>query len=105
MNIALKSGGGDEAVIKAFETEVAEAFRKFKTELLIISAGFDAHEDDPLGSLDWSSDCYAKLTEILRGLCREQGHERVVSLLEGGYSDRGITEGVRRHIEALEAVK
>ena len=44
----------------------------------------------------------AKLTKILRDLCREQGHERIVSLLEGGYSERGITEGVRYHIEALE---
>ena len=57
---------------------------------------------DPLGALGWSSDCYAELTQILRSLCREQGHERIVSLLEGGYSERGITEGVRRHIEALE---
>jgi acetoin utilization deacetylase AcuC-like enzyme len=105
LNVPLKAGSGDEAVIKAFETELAAAFRKFKPELLIISAGFDAHEADPLGALGWSSDCYAKLTGILRGLCKEQGHERIVSLLEGGYSDSGITEGVRRHIEALEAEK
>ena len=56
-----------------------------------------------MGGLGWSSEVYAELTEILRGLCREQGHERIVSLLEGGYSKRGMTEGVRRHIEALEA--
>jgi acetoin utilization deacetylase AcuC-like enzyme len=102
LNVGLKSGSGDKAVIKAFETDLAEAFRKFKPELLIISAGFDAHKDDPLGSLGWSSEVYAKLTEILRGLCREQGHERIVSLLEGGYSEGGITEGVRHHLEALE---
>ncbi len=84
-------------------TQLTGAFRKFKPQLLIISAGFDAHEADPLGDLGWSSDVYAELTEILRALCREQGHERIVSLLEGGYSQRGITEGVRRHIEALEA--
>ena len=105
LNVPLKAGSGDEAVIKAFETELAAEFRKFKPELLIISAGFDAHEADPLGALGWSSECYAKLTAILRGLCREQGHERIVSLLEGGYSERGITEGVRRHIEALETAK
>jgi len=103
LNVPLAAGGGDEAVIKAFETKLAPAFRKFKPQLLIISAGFDAHEDDPLGGLGWSSEVYAELTEILRALCREQGHERIVSLLEGGYSKRGITEGVRRHIEALEA--
>jgi len=103
LNVPLAAGSGDEAVIKAYQTQLTAAFRKFKPQLLIISAGFDAHEDDPLGALGWSSDVYAELTEILRALCREQGHERIVSLLEGGYSERGITEGVRRHIEALEA--
>jgi acetoin utilization deacetylase AcuC-like enzyme len=105
LNLPLKAGSGDAAVIKAFETDLAAEFRKFKPELLIISAGFDAHKDDPLGALGWSSEVYAKLTEILRGLCREQGHERIVSLLEGGYSEGGITEGVRRHSEALEVEK
>jgi acetoin utilization deacetylase AcuC-like enzyme len=103
LNVPLSPGGGDEAVLKVFRTTLTEAFRKFKPQILIISAGFDAHEADPLGALGWSSDVYAELTEILRALCREQGHERIVSVLEGGYSERGITEGVRRHIEALEA--
>jgi acetoin utilization deacetylase AcuC-like enzyme len=56
-----------------------------------------------LGSLGWTSEVYAELTRILRNLCREQGHQRIVSLLEGGYSERGITEAVRLHLEALEA--
>ena len=102
LNVPLAAGSGDEAVIKAYRTQLTEAFRKFTPQFLIISAGFDAHEADPLGALGWSSDVYAELTEILRALCREQGHERIVSLLEGGYSERGITEGVRRHIEGLE---
>ena len=103
LNVPLAEGSGDKAVIKAYQTQLTDAFRKFKPQFLIISAGFDAHEADPLGALGWSSDVYAELTEILRALCREQGHERIVSLLEGGYSERGITEGVRRHVEALEA--
>ena len=102
LNVPLAAGSGDEAAIKAFRTQLTEAFRKFKPQLLIISAGFDAHEDDPLGALGWTSGVYAELTDILRELCHEQGHARIVSLLEGGYSERGITEGVRRHIEALE---
>lgn len=103
LNVALASGSGDKAVVKAYQTQLTAAFRKFKPQLLIISAGFDAHEDDPLGSLGWTSEVYAELTHILRTLCREQGHERIVSLLEGGYSKRGITEAVRLHLEALEA--
>lgn len=98
----LAAGSGDKAVIAAFRTQLTAAFRNFKPQLLIISAGFDAHEADPLGALGWSSEVSAELTEILRNLCREQGHERIVSLLEGGYSERGITEGVRLHLEALD---
>ncbi len=102
LNVPLAAGSGDKAVVKAYQTQLTDAFRKFKPQFLIISAGFDAHEADPLGALGWSSDVYAELTGILRSLCREQGHERIISVLEGGYSERGITEGVRRHIEALE---
>jgi acetoin utilization deacetylase AcuC-like enzyme len=103
LNVPLAAGSGDAGVIKVYQTQLTDAFRKFKPQFLIISAGFDAHEADPLGGLGWTSDVYARLTEILRGLCREQGHERIVSVLEGGYSEKGITEGVRRHLEALEA--
>jgi acetoin utilization deacetylase AcuC-like enzyme len=104
-NVPLAAGSGDQAVLKVFRTDLTEVFRKFKPQLLIISAGFDAHEDDPLGGLEWSSDVYAELTGILRALCREQGHERIVSLLEGGYSERAMTEAVRRHVEALEGAE
>lgn len=103
LNIPLAAGSGNAAVTEAYRTHLTKAFREFQPELVIISAGFDAHEDDPLGALGWTSGVYATLTETVRALCREQGHERIVSLLEGGYSERGITEGVRRHIEALEA--
>jgi acetoin utilization deacetylase AcuC-like enzyme len=101
LNIPLAAGSGDEAVVKAFQNQLADAFRNFKPQLVIISAGFDAHQDDPLGGLKWSGEVYGRLTRILRALCREQGHERIVSLLEGGYSERGMTEAVSHHIEAL----
>jgi len=100
-NVPLATGSGDQAVLAAFRSELTEAFRKFKPELVIISAGFDAHEADPLGGLGWTSGVYGELTRIVRGLAREQGHERIVSVLEGGYSKRGLTEGVRSHLEAL----
>lgn len=100
-NVPLAAGSGDQAVLAAFRSELTEAFRKFKPEFVIISAGFDAHEADPLGGLGWTGGVYGELTRIVRGLAREQGHERIVSVLEGGYSKRGLTEGVRAHLEAL----
>ncbi len=100
-NVPLAADSGDQAVLAAFRSELTKAFRKFKPELVIISAGFDAHEADPLGGLGWTSGVYGELTRIVRGLAREQGHERIVSVLEGGYSKCGLTEGVRTHLEAL----
>lgn len=101
LNVPLAAGSGDDAVLEAFDTELAEAFRRFRPELVIISAGFDAHEADPLGGLGWSSEVYGELTRKVRALAREQGHERIVSVLEGGYSKEAMTTGVAAHLEEL----
>ena len=104
LNVPLAAGSGDPAVRQAFDMQLAEAFRRFRPELVIISAGFDAHEADPLGQLGWSSEVYGDLTRKVRALAREQGHERIVSVLEGGYSKEAMTEGVAAHLEALAEV-
>jgi acetoin utilization deacetylase AcuC-like enzyme len=101
LNVPLAAGSGGSAVLEAFDTQLAEAFRRFRPELVIISAGFDAHEADPLGQLGWSSKVYGDLTRKVRELTREQGHERIVSVLEGGYSKEAMTTGVAAHLEAL----
>lgn len=101
LNVPLPAGSGNRAVREAFQTRLADAFRRFQPQLVVISAGFDAHEDDPLGDLGWTSEVFGELTHIVRSLAREQNHERIVSILEGGYSRRGMTEAVRIHLEAL----
>ena len=101
LNVPLAAGSGDLAVLEAFDTQLAEAFRRFRPELVIISAGFDAHEADPLGQLGWSSEVYGELTRKVRTLARAQGHERIVSVLEGGYSMEAMTKAVAAHLEAL----
>lgn len=101
LNVPLAGRSGDKVVLAALRHELTAAFRKFKPEFVVISAGFDAHEADPLGGLGWTSGVYGELTRIVRGLAREQGHERIVSVLEGGYSERGLGEGARAHLEAL----
>ncbi len=101
LNVPLAADSGDRAVLEAFRNELAGAFRKFRPQLVVISAGFDAHEADPLGGLGWTDGVYGELTRIVRELCREEGHERIVSVLEGGYSKRGMTRGAAAHLEAL----
>lgn len=104
LNVPLAAGSGDRAVLEAFDTQLAEAFRRFRPELVIISAGFDAHEADPLGQLGWSSEVYGALTSKVRALAREQGHERIVSVLEGGYGKEAMTRAVAAHLGALADV-
>ncbi len=101
LNVPLAAGSGDGAALEAFDTQLTEAFRRFRPELVIISAGFDAHAADPLGQLGWTSQVYGELTRKVRALAREQGHERIVSVLEGGYSKEAMTTGVAAHLEAL----
>ena len=105
LNVPLAAGSGDRAVLEAFDRELADAFRRFHPELIIISAGFDAHETDPLGGLGWTSAVYGELTRKIRALAREQGHERIVSVLEGGYSQEAMTAGVAAHLAALAEIK
>lgn len=100
-NVPLAAGSGDKAVLAAFREELNDAIRKFRPGLVIISAGFDGHEADPLGGLGWTSGVYGELTRMVREFCREQGHERIVSVLEGGYSKPGLTGGVAAHLAAL----
>ena len=72
-------------------------------DLIIISAGFDAHAADPLGQLMLTDDTYAQITRRLKDAARTSGKGRVVSCLEGGYNLRTLGETVRTHVAALEA--
>jgi acetoin utilization deacetylase AcuC-like enzyme len=101
LNVPLPAGSGDRAVLEAFERRLAPAIRRFQPQWLFISAGFDAHHADPLGGLGWSDEVYAQLTFRLRRWLLELGHERIVSVLEGGYSRPGMTTAVAQHLAAL----
>ena len=74
---------------------------KFKPELIIVSAGFDAHYDDPLASLRLSEEDFYWATKAIRDLARTHCNDRLVSSLEGGYSILGLTTSVQAHLTAL----
>jgi acetoin utilization deacetylase AcuC-like enzyme len=77
------------------------ALRKFAPELLIISAGFDAHHQDPLGGLQFTDEDYHWITRELMHVADETALGRVVSVLEGGYSMEGLASGTAAHLRAL----
>ena len=78
--------------------ELLPAARAFAPELVIISAGFDSRHGDPLGGLQFTDDCFAKMTRLAAALAPPG---RVVSVLEGGYSLQGLASACAAHVAAL----
>lgn len=101
LNIPLPPRSGGAEMRAAYESQVFPRLRDYKPELIIISAGFDAHQDDPLAELQWSTDDFRWLTRQLCALAAELCQGRIVSTLEGGYDLSALAESARAHVEEL----
>lgn len=101
LNIPLAPGSGGAEMRAAYETQAFPHLRAFKPELIIISAGFDAHQDDPLANLNWSTGDFAWVTAELCKIADELCEGRIVSTLEGGYDLNALAEATRAHVEEL----
>ncbi|MEZ5911017.1 MAG: histone deacetylase family protein [Paracoccaceae bacterium] len=101
LNVQLSAGGGSAAVRAAYRGRVWPRLRAFKPELVLVSAGFDAHERDPLGALGWTTDDFRWLTQGLCDVAADCCGGRVVSTLEGGYDLEGLAAGVAAHVAVL----
>ncbi len=101
MNIPFNPGSGDEAYLAAFHEIILPELDIFKPEVLLISAGFDAHRDDPLAQMNLSDDCYEEMTKLLVESADRHCGGRVISALEGGYSLRALGRSVVRHLIGL----
>ena len=97
INIPLREGGTGAAMRDIYAAQVIPALRAYSPELLLISAGFDAHEDDPLAGLRWQAADYAWITQALVTVAGA----RVVSCLEGGYDLPALEACVAAHVGAL----
>jgi len=94
--------GADGAAFRAVIAEsVLPALRRFAPEMVLISAGFDAHARDPLANLNLRAEDYVWVTEELMGVADECAEGRVVSCLEGGYDLEALAESVAAHVGAL----
>ena len=82
----VQPGAGNAEFEKLYTEKLVPAARAFKPELILISAGYDSHKDDPLGGLALDETGFARLTTILAGLAKELCRGRVVVCLEGGYN-------------------
>jgi len=101
VNAPLRSEDGGAKFRAAFENVILPQLRKFGPELLIISAGFDAHYRDPLASLRLRAEDFDWVTRQLMEVADQSAGGRVVSVLEGGYDLQGLKESVAAHVSAL----
>jgi acetoin utilization deacetylase AcuC-like enzyme len=101
LNIPLSPGSGSEAFRNAVTTRWMPALEAHRPQLLMISAGFDAHRDDPLANLELVDDDYAWVTRELCGVARKHGEGRVVATLEGGYSLPALGRSAAQHVREL----
>jgi acetoin utilization deacetylase AcuC-like enzyme len=101
VNAPLRSGDGGEAFRAAFEIAILPRLAAFRPDLIVISAGFDAHRLDPLGHLNLVEADYAWATRRLMAIADKSCGGRVVSLLEGGYDLDGLSRSVAVHVAAL----
>ena len=101
INIPLQANSGGAELRKAYERVVIPALNDFKPQLLLISAGFDAHRNDPLANLNWDEVDFAWATQALCDVADTHCEGRVVSTLEGGYDLDALAASTRAHLEVL----
>ena len=101
MNVPLAPMTGGAEMRRAYSDEVLPALDDFAPELVLISAGFDAHADDPLANLLWREDDFAWVTQAICDVAAAHAGGRVVSTLEGGYDLNALAASVAAHIRVL----
>ncbi|MDJ0640350.1 MAG: histone deacetylase family protein [Paracoccaceae bacterium] len=102
LNAPLQPMTGGQAMRRAWGDLILPAVDDFAPELVIISAGFDAHADDPLANLNWVEDDFAWVTRAIREVADTHSRGRVVSTLEGGYDLDALAASTVAHVTALK---
>jgi acetoin utilization deacetylase AcuC-like enzyme len=100
-NVQLAPGTGSVGFRDGYEEDMLPAIRAFAPELIIISAGFDAHKRDPLAQLELETEDYRWVTDKLLDLADDICDGRVVSLLEGGYDLEALRDSTAVHVASL----
>jgi acetoin utilization deacetylase AcuC-like enzyme len=101
LNLPLPHGSGGEVALAAWDEKAGPALEAFRPEFVLVSAGFDARKDDPLGGLKWEDETFAEFTRRVVTLAEKHSGGRVVSSLEGGYHPAGLASAALAHVRAL----
>src|SRR5438105_4031772 len=100
-NIPMDAGLGDAAYMRATEDVVVRIIDAYRPSAILLSAGFDAHRNDPLGGMRVSEQCFGEMTRRVIEAAQRDAQGRVLSLLEGGYDMEGLAASVAEHVDAL----
>lgn len=104
LNLTFDGGEGDEEYLKAFDQEVIPAIDAYKPDLILVSAGYDAHRDDPLGGMEVTAKGFGMMHQKLLESAQKNCAGKLVSVLEGGYSLEGLEESVRECLNEMCAL-
>ena len=99
-NIPLPAGTNSEEYFNAFE-HALKKLKEFKPEFILISAGFDAHKDDPLAQIKLETEDFYIITKRILEISKKFCNGKVVSILEGGYDLQALQDSTKRHVDAL----
>ncbi len=101
LNIPMRAGSGEPEFLNAFTEEILPALDAYRPELIFLSAGFDAHRDDPLANLELTEESFAKMTTMIMAFSEAHCSGRLISVLEGGYNLSALAASVEAHIRVL----
>lgn len=103
INVPLAARSGEAEYLEALTQRILPAVADFRPSIILVSAGFDAHEADPIGGMALETESYGRLTQAIVGVATEVCGGRIVSALEGGYDLDALADSVHAHIQALLA--
>ena len=101
VNLPLAFGVSRKGYLSAFEASLTKAADQCKPDLVLISAGFDAHAEDPIGSLGLQTEDFGVLTKLVQQVAKTHANGRLVSMLEGGYNVERLADCVELHLQSL----
>jgi acetoin utilization deacetylase AcuC-like enzyme len=101
LNVPVKFGTPRDEFLARFTSAVERFADLIKPQLVLISAGFDCHRNDPIGSLGLESEDFGTLTRVVLNIAAKHANGRVVSVLEGGYSPFALAESVECHLHEM----
>ena len=100
-NLPIEYGTSRADYLAQFANELADFASRVKPQLVLVSAGFDAHRQDPIGSLQLETEDFAELTQMVKQIAAEHAGGRLISVLEGGYHPARLAESVGLHLAGL----